>query len=264
MQFITFRTLNFLKKNNLLATSFPKNLLNLQNLVNKFQFMKKKHVLTTTIITLCSLSSTILSGCSESNKDKAYQLLNAARIAMVQNQHMKAHELLDSMRTTYPKEVDCRREALQFADSLELHEAKYAFAKADSSLTFKRLELEEMKKKFVLEKDEKYQSIGYYVVPSQSGNKQHLNFFAEVGEDGSMQLVTIDKKRHYSYTTVSLSEDGGSMALLPPNATADDALIVEQCYQLAKLFAEVKMGEEEIKHQMVKIRFFEEKITRGK
>ena len=248
----------------LIATLFHRNFLYLQNLVNKIQIMKTHKSFTTSYMMLLSFSTIVLFSCSENNKDKAFQLLNEARIAMIQNQHDRAHELVDSLRTTYPKEIDCRREALQFVDSLELHEAKYAFAKADSSLTFKRLELDEMKKKFVLEKDEKYQSVGYYVVPSQAGNKQHLNFFAEVGEDGSMQLVTIDKKRHYSYTTVSLSEDGGSMAVLPANATADDALIVEQCYQLAKLFAEVKMGEEEVKRQMVKIRFYEEKIARDK
>ena len=223
--------------------------------------MKKNHSNFTTYIVLSIFMGTSLASCTESNKDKAYMLLSEARIAMVQNQHMKAHELIDSLRTTYPKEVDCRRDALLFVDSLELHEAKYMFAKADSSLTFKRVALEEMKKEFVLEKDENYQSVGYYVVPSQAGNKSRLNFFAEVGEDGSMQLVTIDKKRNYSYTTVSLGEDGGSMALLPPNATADDALIVEKCYQLAKLFAEVKMGEEEVKRQMVKMRFFEKKIN---
>ena len=247
-----------------IATLFHRNFLYLQNLVNKVQIMKNRKSSTTSYLMLLFFSAIVLFSCSESNTDKAYQLLNEARIAMVQNQHDKAHDLIDSLRTTYPKEIDCRREALHFVDSLELHEAKYAFAKADSSLTFKRMELDDMKKKFVLEKDEKYQSVGYYVVPSQAGNKQHLNFFAEVGEDGTMQLVTIDKKRHYSYTTVSLSEDGGSMAILPANATADDALIVEQCYQLAKIFAEVKMGEEEVKRQMVKIRFFEEKITRSK
>ncbi len=223
--------------------------------------MKKQSLLFPTYVLLL-LSAMMLSSCGESNRTKAYQLLDEARLAMLQNQHMKAHDLIDSLRNSFPKEIACRREALLFVDSLELHEAKYNFAKADSSLTFKRLELDEMKKRFTLEKDERYQSVGYYVVPSQAGNKQNLNFFAEVSEDGTMQLVSIDKNRKYSYTTVSLSEDRGSMALLPPNATADDALIVEQCYQLAKLFAEVKLGEEEVKRLMVKIRFYEKKLEK--
>lgn len=211
-----------------------------------------------------TLLAALFCSCGESNRDKAYKLLDEARIAMVQNKHQNARVLIDSMRTTFPKETDCRRAALLFADSLELHEAKYEFAKADSSLTFKRLELEEMKKNFILEKDERYQSVGNYVVPSQAGSKTNLNFFAEVSEDGTMQLVTIDKKRKYSYTTVSLSEDRGNMALLPANATAEDALIVEQCYQLAKRFAEVKVSEEAVKKLMVKIRFYEKKLEQDR
>lgn len=208
--------------------------------------------------------ASLLVGCGESNKNKAYKLLNDARMAMVQNQYEKAHLLIDSMRTTYPKETDCRRDALVFVDSLELHEAKYEFAKADSSLTFKKLELDEMKQNFVLEKDERYQSVGNYVVPSQAGSKTHLSFFAEVSEDGTMQLVQIDRNRKYHYTTVSLSEDRGSMALLPTNATAEDALNVEQCYQLAKCFAAVRLSEEEAKKLMVKIRFFEKKLEQDR
>ena len=210
------------------------------------------------------LLAVMLTSCGESNKERAYMLLGEARMAMVQNNHWLAHELIDSMRVTYPKETECRREALQFMDSLELHEAKYEFAKADSALTCKRSELEKMKLNFILEKDERYQSVGYYVVPSQAGSKSRLHFFAEVSEDGTMQLVTIDKNRKYSYTTVSLREDRGSMALLPANATADDALIVEKCYQLAKLFADVKLGEDEVKRLMVKIRFYEKKFEHRK
>lgn len=210
------------------------------------------------------LLAAVLTGCGNSNRQKAYALLGEARIAMVQNEYERARQLIDSLRSTYPKETDCRRAALVFSDSLELHEAKHEFAKADSSFTFKQLELEDMKRGFVLEKDEKYQSVGNYVVPSQAGSKTHLSFFAEVSEDGTMQLVSINRQRKYSYTTVSLGDDRGSLALLPPNATAEDALVVEQCYRLAKCFAETKACEEEVKRLMVKIRFYEKKLEKDK
>ncbi len=201
--------------------------------------------------------------CTPSNTDNAFELLNQARSAMHQNRYNDAHTLIDSLRHTYPKEVDCRKAALAFYDSLELHEAKFAFAKADSALTFKRLELEDRKKQFVLEKDGRFQSVGNYVVPAHAGSKTHLKFFAEVAEDGTMQIVSIDNKRKYHFTRVAVGDARGSSAILPPNATAKDALAVEQCYQLARLFADVKAGQQEVEKQMLKVRFYEQKLEKG-
>ena len=209
------------------------------------------------------LLTTLLFSCGPSDKDKAFGLLNEARIAMQQNRYNDAHTLIDSMRRTFPKEAACRRAALAFMDSLELNNAKYAFAKADSALTYKRLELEDMKKLFVLEKDDRFQSVGNYVVPSQAGNKSRLKFFAEVNEEGTMQLVSIDASRKYHYTLVAVGDARGSAAQLPPDATAEDEIAVEQCYQLARLFADVKSKQQEVEQQMIKVRFLEEKIERG-
>ena len=112
----------------------------------------------------------------------------------------------------------------------------------------------------MLEKDEKYQSVGNYVVASQAGSKTHLKFFAEVNEEGTMQIVSIDANRKYHFTQIAIGDARGSSALLPPDATGEDALAVEQCYQLAKLFADVKEQQKEVEKQMMKVRFFETKI----
>ena len=213
---------------------------------------------------LFTVFAAVLVSCGPSSTERANNLLNEARTAMNQNRYEDAYQLIDSMRRTYPKEIECRKAALIFSDSLQLQEAKFAFAKADSALTFKRLDLEDMKKKFVLEKDEKYQSVGNYVVASQAGSKTHLKFFAEVNEEGTMQIVSIDAKRKYHFTQIAIGEARGSAALLPPDATGEDALAVEQCYQLAKLFADVKEKQKEVEKQMMKVRFFETKIERSK
>ena len=209
-----------------------------------------------------TLFTVLLFSCEPSDKDKAFGLLNEARTAMQQNRFDDARLLIDSLRHNFPKETECRRAALSFADSLELNNAKFAFARADSALTFKRLELQEMKKQFVLEKDERFQSVGNYVVPAQAGNKSRLKFFAQVNEEGTMQIVSIDAKRKYHFTVVAVGDARGSTALLPPDATAEDAVCVEQCYQLALKFAEVKAEQQEVEHQMIKVRFLEEKIER--
>lgn len=199
--------------------------------------------------------------CSKSDEEKANELMAKARSAMVENDYEHAHRLLDSVRSTYPKEVECRKRAVILRDSVRLHEAKFSFAKADSILTFKQLELEDLKKEFVLEKDEKFQSIGNYVVPSQAGNKQNLKFFAEVNEEGTMQIVNIDNQRKYHFTTIAIGNARGSSAILPPDATAEDAMAVEKCYRLATLFAQVKQNRKIVEQEMVKVRFFEKKIS---
>lgn len=211
--------------------------------------------------TLIALAFLTLNSCSKSNEEKANDLLSEARSAMVQNDYERAHALLDSIRTAYPKEIESRRRAVVLRDSVRLHEAKFAFAKADSILTFKQLELDDFKKEFILEKDERFQSIGNYVVPSQAGDKQNLKFFAEVNEEGTMQMVTIDNQRKYHFTTIAIGNTRGSSAILPENATAEDAAAVEKCYRLATLFAQVNQNRKVVEQEMVKVRFFEKKLS---
>lgn len=130
--------------------------------------------------------------CCDSSEKKATAILDEAREAVVCRQFDKARSLVDSLRAEYPRELDVRRSALAFSDTIEMEEAKVMLAEADSALTFKTLELDAMKAEFVLEKNEEYQTVGYYMCPEQVSGKMHRTALrAEVNEEGQMLLISI-------------------------------------------------------------------------
>ncbi len=130
--------------------------------------------------------------CCDSSEKKALSLLDEARKAVDCRQFDRARFLIDSLRTEFPRELDVRRSALAFSDTVEMEEAKVMLAEVDSILTLKKLDLETLKSDFVLEKDERYQTVGYYVCPEQVGEKMHrTSLRAEVNEEGQMLLISI-------------------------------------------------------------------------
>ena len=55
---------------------------------------------------LLTVFSAALLSCGPSSTEKANDLLNEARTAMNQNRYEDAYQLIDSLRRTYPKEID--------------------------------------------------------------------------------------------------------------------------------------------------------------
>lgn len=97
-------------------------------------------------ITLLLLSATLVA-CTNSKKEQdesslAAGLLTEAREQLAFQNFDKAQQLLDSMRTTYPKAFDVRRSALNFADSIIMLEADYQLGYYDSLRAFAKLELQ--------------------------------------------------------------------------------------------------------------------------
>lgn len=97
-------------------------------------------------IALLLLSATLVA-CTNSKKEVdeselAAGLLTEAREQLAFQNFDKAQQLLDSMRTTYPKAFDVRRSALNFADSIIMLEADYQLGYYDSLRAFAKLELQ--------------------------------------------------------------------------------------------------------------------------
>lgn len=159
---------------------------------------------------------TVFSSCSESPEEKASLLLTEAREATECNNFSKARELIDSLRSAYPKAIKTRREALLFVDSLELLAAKHEQRATDSLLVIKSAELEAMKKEFTFEKDEKYQTVGHYISPNQSGqNARSSSIKAQVNEEGLMVLISLLKDKKISHKSISISLPTGENAETP-------------------------------------------------
>jgi len=213
---------------------------------------------------LILLASTVfLIGCAEDYETPAHVLLDEARTALANEQFDKAHQLVDSIRSQYPKAVNARREALKFVDSVELVHAQYDLHVTDSILTYRRFELSDMKSKFVLEKDAKYQSVGNYVTPAQSGDKSRFRYFTEVNEQGTMVLVSVDANRKYHPNEIEVEGDTFD-GVYPSGFSAADISAFTSCYGLAKLFKDVKDAEAMYDKYATKVRFFQTKIEKGK
>ena len=158
-----------------------------------------------------------------------------------------------------PSAVELRKAEIREHDSLELVQAKADLVAADSIATFKAFELEDLKKGFVLEKQEKYQTLGYYVLPSYEGDKSRFNFFPEVEENGKLLLVSIDKQRHYTFTEINL-EDEDYTSQLPQDLS--DAMLkdIAQCYSLAKTMHDLEAAKTSKEKMELKVRFYEKKM----
>lgn len=162
-----------------------------------------------------------------------------------------------------PSKVELRKMEMLKRDSLEVAQAKIDMRAADSIATFKGFELEEMMSGFVLEKQEKYQTVGYYVLPAYKGDKSRFSFFPEVEENGKMLLVSIDKKRQYTFTEVDL-EKNDLAAKLPADISPAVRADVDKCMSLALAMKELSDAKKMKEKMELKIKFYEKKHKKNK
>lgn len=160
----------------------------------------------------------------------------------------------------HPSKLEQRKAEIRLNDSLELVQARADLASADSVITFTTLELSDLKKQFVFEKQEKYQTVGYYVLPSYAGSKVHFSFFPEVEENGKLLWVTIDKARKYSFTEIPL--DGHSHeTLLPSDLSSTMQRDIAQCLSLARAMQTLQAAHQSQEKLRLKVRFYEKKLS---
>lgn len=160
-----------------------------------------------------------------------------------------------------PSALERRKAEIKERDSIELSNARESLRVADSIATFKAFEVEDLKKLFVFEKQEKYQTMGYYVLPAYQGSKERFSFFPEVEEGGKLLLVSIDKRRKYSFTEVDL-EASDYMKLLPKSLTDAQRRDVEQCHRFAQAMYDLATAQKQQEKMRMKVRFYEEKSSR--
>lgn len=157
-----------------------------------------------------------------------------------------------------PSRVEQRKEEIRQRDSLELASAKADLQRADSVIAFKEFELDDLKKSFVFEKQDKYQTMGNYVLPQHSGSKNRLSFFPEVEESGKLLFVSIDRQRRYSFVEVNVTE-ADYANLLPKGISQKDKEAVKKCAELATMMQDLKIAKEKKEKARMKIKFYEKK-----
>lgn len=195
-----------------------------------------------------------LSGCNRRNR------MNMKRISRI-SIFIYIALLALSCQEKKPSMVEQRKAEIRRNDSLELAQAQQDLQVADSMAAVKVYELDNLKKQFVFEKQEKYQTMGYWVLPAYKGSKERFSFFPEVEEGGKLLLVSIDKRRQYAFAEVDLESDDYTSQL--PKALSDaQKRDVARCYELAKTMKDLDEARHQQEKMQMKVRFYEEKKTR--
>lgn len=88
-----------------------------------------------------------LAACGSSEKDKVDQLLNEATQQMESKEYAKAFQTIDSLRKTYPHDVDARKRALSLYQQVSLKQAQEDLAKTDSLIAIVSDEYNQLKDK---------------------------------------------------------------------------------------------------------------------
>lgn len=174
---------------------------------------------------------------------------------------MALSAVLWSCQEKKPSRADEYRESIRRNDSLELDSARLKVADAERDVLRLTKLVESFKGRFVFEKVEKYQTMGYWVLPAYKGSKERFTFFPEVEESGKMLLVNIDGKRRYTFTEVDLDSDDYEQ-LLPKGLSGQQRKDVGECYAFAKTMKQLKEAREQQERMALKVRFYEEKIRR--
>lgn len=100
-------------------------------------------------------ATAILVACGgRSDKDKANQLLNEATQQMESKEYSKALLTIDSLRKTYPKDVEARRLALSLYQQVSLRQAQEDLANTDSLMEIVSDEYNQLKAKVERDRSE--------------------------------------------------------------------------------------------------------------
>lgn len=179
----------------------------------------------------------------ENVEEKAGAKLAAARTAFEQGDYNASKLLIDSIKILYPKAFETRRAGIRLMQEVELKEQENTLAYLDSLMQEKNRELEAVKGKFVLEKDEEYQQTGRYLHPSQVIEKNlrrsYLRF--QVTEAGQMSMTSIYcGSTPIHHVAVKVSAPDGSFAETP--ASKESYETTDMGYQIEK--ADYKLGED--------------------
>ena len=158
----------------------------------------------------------IFTSCGDGRKASA--LLKQAEQAYSAAEYSTAKQLIDSIRTTYPKAFDARKKGVKLMQHVELDEQKTTIIYLDSLMVVRQAQLDSIVGNYVLEKDTAYQEIGNYFWPTQVVEKNIGRSFlrAHVNELGEMSLTSIySGSGNIHHTSVKVTVDGDTYAETP-------------------------------------------------
>ncbi len=167
---------------------------------------------------LIATTALLVTACGDNGEKKATAKLNNARIALEAGEYNEAKVEIDSIKILYPKAYNARKEGIKLMQQVELAEQTNTLAYLDSMLKAKQNQFEEIKGRFVLEKDAEYQDIGNYFWPTQTVEKNlHRAFLRfQVDENGIMTMTSIYcGKNNINHLAIKVTAPDGTFAETP-------------------------------------------------
>ncbi|WP_321520137.1 hypothetical protein [uncultured Bacteroides sp.] len=142
---------------------------------------------------IIALIALVMTACSDDGEKKASLKLQAAEEALAQGNYNEAKLQLDSIKILYPKAFETRRKGLDLMQKVELKEQERTVVYLDSLLKIKKADADVKKKSLILEKNSEYQTVGNYLYPSQTVEKNINRTYlrAQVSEIGTFALTSI-------------------------------------------------------------------------
>lgn len=160
----------------------------------------------------------LLLACNDGGEKAAQERLRLAQRALSLDKFNEAKLQIDSIKVLYPKAFKARKEGIKLMQQVELKEQQQSLHFLDSVLHQKQLQLDSIRKNYILEKDEEYQQIGNYFAPSQivekNINRTYLR--AQADERGMMILTSIYcRSSNIHHHAVRVTAPDGSFAQTP-------------------------------------------------
>lgn len=130
--------------------------------------------------------------CAPNVEKLATKHLNHAKEAFSIGNYNVAKQEIDSIRILYPTAFEVRKQGIKLMQQVEEAEQMRAIEYEDSLIAVATAAFENIKGKYVFEKDEKYQDLGLYSIKSQAPNRNIDRTYirASVDELGRMTLVS--------------------------------------------------------------------------
>lgn len=176
-------------------------------------------------------------------EEKAAEKLSAARAAFERGDYNEAKTQIDSIKILYPKAFEARRKGIGLMQQVELKEQEKTLAYLDSALREKQTAIDAIRKNYTFEKDTAYQTIGNYLYPSQTIEKNlHRSYLRfQVDEKGVMSMTSIYCGAYnIHHLAVKVTAPDGSFAETP--AAKDSYETTDLGEKIEK--ADYKLGED--------------------
>lgn len=154
------------------------------------------------LIPLVFLFFITITACQPSEEQRAGALISEAEVLVHDGQWRQAKIILDSLHTTFPKQVPQRRIAKALEDSITYLEAQSTLAYVDTLLPPLLQKADQLIKRFKYEKEEKYEDYGRYVHRLlATGSNTSRNFIQAYVRDDRKTVV-----KSYYYGTIAVGQ----------------------------------------------------------